>query len=445
MPPLTVALLATLLPTALLGQAIAFTNVNVVPMDRARVLSDQTVVVRNGMIIAVGPANTVSIPDDAARIDGRGKWLMPGLAEMHAHVPGGQNPAYADNILFLYIASGVTTIRGMLGAPPHVTLRRDLEAGTTLGPRLWTSGPSVNGNSVPSADSAARAARSQHAQGYDFIKIHPGLSREAFDALDAVADSLGFRYAGHVPVAVGVRRALEAGYWSIDHLDGYIEEAAGAASGTGWFGAAVAHQADPAVLAELVRVTAAAGVWSVPTQTLMESYGSDASVEEWAALHPEIRYMPPQWRQQSFTFKHDAIDKGPPAAHREHWLTLRRQLIRDLYRETGRVLLGSDAPQVWNVPGFSAIRELETYVAAGLTPYEALTTGTTAVARYFDVANVAGTVEVGRRADLILLDANPLENVGNLRRRAGVMLRGRWLPAAELDARLQEIAAAYAQ
>jgi imidazolonepropionase-like amidohydrolase len=438
------SLLALFLASApLAGQTYAFTNVNVVPMDRDRVLENQTVVVTDGRITALGPAGATTVPEGATRIDGRRQWLLPGLAEMHAHVPPQQAPeAYTSNILFLYVANGVTTIRGMLGQPAHLELRRHLESGAVLGPRLWTSGPSVNGNSVPNADSAVRTVAWQQAQGFDFMKIHPGLGRAAFDSLDAAADRLGFRYAGHVPAEVGVRRALEAGYWSIDHLDGYIEEAAGASGG--WFGIAVADRANEAILADLVRITAAAGVWNVPTQTLMESYAADATPEEMAARYPEIRYMPPQTRQQWMNWKANANQNAPAAHVRERYLALRYQLIRDLYRQTGRVLLGSDAPQVWNVPGFSAIHELETYVTAGLTPFEALTTGTTAVARNLGVADQQGTVAIGMRADLILLGANPLDDVANVRQRNGVMIRGRWLPRAAIEERLERIAAEYA-
>ncbi|MEX0692346.1 MAG: amidohydrolase family protein [Gemmatimonadales bacterium] len=435
--------LALVLPPTLGAQRYAFVNVNVIPMDRETVLRDQTVVVENGMITAVGPSASTTVPSGATRIEARGRYLMPGLAEMHAHVPGGQAQQYTENVLFLYVASGITTVRGMLGAPAHLTMREQLLNNQLMGPRLWTSGPSVNGNSVPTADSAARTPAFQQSQGYDLIKIHPGLSLEAFNALDAAADQINMPFAGHVPAAVGVRRAIAAGYASIDHLDGYVEAAAGATSG-GWFGVGVAPQVNPATLQELVRLTAVAGVWNVPTQTLMETYASDATADEWAARHPEIRYVPAQQRQQWLNTKTTWRNADIPMAQRAHWMQVRRQLIRDLYRETGRVLLGSDAPQIFNVPGFSTLWELETYIEAGLTPYEALTTGTTAVARYFGVSDRAGTVQAGRWADLILLEANPLERISNVRQQAGVMVRGRWMPKSEIDARLAQIAAEYA-
>jgi len=170
----------------------AFVGVTVVPMDRDRVLRDQTVVVENGHIAAIGPAATTTVPAGAARIEARGKYLIPGLAEMHAHIPPAQQgQGYVENVLFLYVANGVTTIRGMLGQASHLELRRLVEAGEVLGPRIWTSGPSVSANNIRTGEAADSAARATKAAGYDFIKIHPGLTREVFDALDRAADREG--------------------------------------------------------------------------------------------------------------------------------------------------------------------------------------------------------------------------------------------------------------
>lgn len=437
-------LAAAALPDQRWAGTYAFVNVTVIPMDAERVVPDQTVIVRDGRITAVGPAGTTAVPDAAVRINGRGRFLIPGLAEMHAHVPS--DPEYAREVLFLYMAHGVTTIRGMLGHPNHLALREQLNAGEVLGPRFWTSGPSVNGNSVPTPDVARRVAREQKAAGYDFIKIHPGLTRETFDALAAAADAAGIRFAGHVPAAVGVPRALEAGYWSIDHLDGYMEPlvADGAARPTsgGWFGANLAPLADEDQLARIARATAAAGVWNVPTQTLMESYAAAPDPEAFRG-RPELRYLPRQTREQWMTWTVTMDTAGPPADVRQRFIEVRRKLIKALHDAGACLALGSDAPQVWNVPGHSIHRELEAMVAAGLTPYEALATGTRNVAEFFGVRDRAGTVEVGKWADLILLEGNPLEAISNTARRAGVMVRGHWLPRDAIDRRLAEIAAKY--
>jgi imidazolonepropionase-like amidohydrolase len=444
-----VLVLAWSAATARAQQATAFVGVNVVPMDRERVLENQTVVVRDGHIVAIGPAASTSVPEGAVRIDGAGKYLLPGLAEMHAHIPvPEQDREYTERVLFLYIANGVTTARSMLGHPSHLDLRRRIEGGEIIGPRLWISGPSASGNSVRTPAQADSLVRSQKAFGYDFVKIHPGLSLESFEALDRAADEVGIKFAGHVPTAVGVPRALAAGYWSIDHLDGYLHgivadgapvslEEAG-----GFFGIGLVDYVDENKISSIARATREAGVWNVPTQTLMENLASETPAES-LALRPEFRYMPRQFLERSVQQKRNLHQQTTPQARRR-FMELRRKLVKALHDSGAGLLLGSDAPQWWNVPGFSALRELEAMVAAGLSPYQALETATRNVALFFGVADQQGTVEVGKRADFLLLDANPLENISHVHRRAGVMIRGRWLSRETIEQRLAQIATAYA-
>lgn len=431
------------------GQEVsAFVGVNVVPMDRERVLRSQTVVVRDDNITAIGPSASTPVPRGALRIDGTGKYLLPGLAEMHAHIPvPDQDWEYTERVLFLYVANGVTTARSMLGHPSHLELRRRIEAGEVVGPRLWTSGPSANGNSVRTAAQADSLVRAEKAFGYDFVKIHPGLSWESFQALDRAADEVGIRFAGHVPTAVGVRRALAAGYWSIDHLDGYLHAivADGAPvnleEAGGFFGIGLVDYVDESKIPLIARATREAGVWNVPTQTLMENLVSETPPES-LALRAEFRYMPRQFLERSIQQKNNLHRESTPQARRR-FIELRRKLVKALHEAGAGLLLGSDAPQWWNVPGFSALRELEALVAAGLTPYQALETATRNVAIFLGVADRQGTIEVGKRADLLLLDADPLESIANVHRRAGVMIRGRWFSREAIEERLARFARAY--
>jgi imidazolonepropionase-like amidohydrolase len=423
---------------------IAFVDVSVIPMDREQVLTRHTVLVRDGQIVAVGPAGAVEVPAGAVRIDGTGRYLMPGLAEMHAHIPSPQaGEAAMERTLFLYLAGGVTTIRGMLGHPAHLALRESTARGEVLGPRVFTSGPSFNGNSAPTPEVAVRMVREQQQAGYDFLKIHPGLSRETFDAMAQAARGAGIEFAGHVPADVGLHRALAVRQVSIDHLDGYVEALAGVAPGTsaGFFGFAVTDQADAARLPALAAATRAAGVWNVPTQSLLEHiFGTDAP--EALAARPEMRYMPPatvqQWVQSAGNLRGA---EGFTRERADRFIALRRQLIAELQRAGAGLLLGSDAPQIFNVPGFAVHHELRMMVDAGLTPFEALQTGTLNPAVFFGREAEFGTVAVGRRADLLLLDANPLDDIGNTARIAGVMTRGRWLSATEIAGRLERVAA----
>jgi imidazolonepropionase-like amidohydrolase len=425
---------------------VAFVDVTVIPMDRERSLSHSTVLVRGSRIVKVGPAKEVTVPAGAVQVDGRGKFLIPGLAEMHAHIPGGQaSEGDVRRTLFLYVAGGITTIRGMLGHSRHLQLREQAARPDVISPWIYTSGPSFNGNSVPTVQSAITRVAEQKQAGYDFIKIHPGIKREVFDSLSAAAQRAGLRLAGHVPLDVGLQRALEARYASIDHLDGYVEAMVRAnspvsTSESQFFGLNLGEHLDESRIPSLVKATKEAGVWNVPTQTLMENLASDVSAEA-LGRRPEMRFVPPdmlaEWAQEKGSILRET---GSSAESARRTLAVRRKLIRALHDGGAGLVLGSDAPQIYNVPGYSIHRELEAMVAAGLTPYQALETGTRNVALFFGIPGEAGTIEAGKRADLVLLEANPLSDIRNTSRRAGVMLHGRWLPKAAIDPMLAAIA-----
>ena len=420
----------------------AFINVNVIPMSTEAVLEGQTVIVEDGIITLIGDVDQVSIPEEATAVDGTDRFLMPGLAEMHAHVPD-TDSADLERILTLFVANGVTTIRGMLGRPSHLELRDQLRQGEVFGPRLITSGPSLNGRSVSGEADARRQVREQAAAGYDFIKIHPGLSSEEFTGLAETANELGIPFAGHVPVAAGVETALRLGMASIDHLDGYLVALLGPESYRsggygGFFDVMLVDEVDADKIGDIAAATAAATTWNVPTQVLIEQR-VDATPAEDLSLRPEMKYMPPETVESWIAAKERQLaERGFDAEKAALAISLRRRLILALHEAGAGLLLGSDAPQVFNVPGFSLHRELDVLVQSGLTPYEALATGTTAVAEF--LGTNTGTVAVGKSADLLLLDANPLEDIRNSRRIHGVMLRGDWLSAKRID----EMLAAYA-
>jgi imidazolonepropionase-like amidohydrolase len=442
-----IALLALACTPAAAQDVYAITDVTVVPMDSERLLPRQTVVVRAGRIEAIGPHDRTAVPPGSTRIDGRNRYLVPGLAEMHAHVP--PNPAdvqWTEDVLLLYVANGITFARSMLGAPHHLPLRASAERGEIVAPRIHASGPSFNGNSVASPEDGRRMVREQKAAGYDILKIHPGLDRARYDAIVETAREVGIPFAGHVPEEVGLARALEARQATVDHLDNYVQWLAGgsAAGPGGLFGLDVVGAVDDRKIPEIARLTREAGVWNVPTQSLPRHLlQSSPSTDEMMAWD-EMRYVPAAMRAEWRGVR--ANIQGAPGFSVERarrFLEVRDRLVKALHEAGSGLMLGSDSPQWFNVPGYSLHRELRYMVDAGLTPYQALAMGTVNVARFLGKTEEFGTVAVGRRADLVLLDANPLTDIGNLRRRSGVMLGGRWFPQSELQTKLSAIAERY--
>ena len=427
--------LATLLITAPgLADTTAFVNVNVIPMTSEKVIPAQTVVIEGGIITAIGDVDSVPVPEDAMLVDGTDRYLMPGLTEMHGHVTG-TGDAEVRRLFNLFLANGVTTIRGMLGRSSHLQLRKDIAAGRVLGPRLITSGPSFNGNSVSSASQGARMVHEQHAAGFDFLKIHPGLTRDEFEAIADAANELGIPFAGHVPVAVGLDVALDKGMATIDHLDGYMAALLPPNSDTsggygGFFDVMLADQVIEERIDAVVAATVAAGTGNVPTESLFEQLVNDVPPSDLES-QAEMRHMPAATLRQWVNAKNETLgERGFDPLVAARAIEIRRELILALHEAGALLLLGSDAPQIFNVPGFSLHHELKFMVASGLTPFEALQIGTSAPARFFGIDT--GTVELGKIGDLVLLNASPLDDIDNSGRVHGVLAAGRWSTAAEL-------------
>lgn len=415
--------------------------VNVISMHDGSSRPQQALVVEGDRIIAVvnapGP-----VVEGATLIDGQGAFVIPGLAEMHAHIPSlsrGEQPV--RDVLALFLAHGITTVRGMLGEPWHLELRELLEQQAWPGPRLVTSGPSFNGNSVSSPAQAAKRVREQHAAGYDFLKLHPGLEPDEFRAIAATARELAIPFAGHVSFAVGLDAALATRQDTIDHLDGYAEQLVppGAALhglAPEWFGLNLAAAFDRGRIDALAQATAAAGVWNVPTQSLFETTAGEMSIEELLA-RPGMQYLGESLRGR-WVQAVESFQQGASAEQRQAFLSARRALISALNHAGAPLLLGSDAPQIMNVPGISTHQELAYLVRAGLTPLQALQSGTTRVAQFLQRPD-QGEVGTGMRADFILLQADPRHDILATRSILGVMRSGTWYDRNQLDRMLQDV------
>ena len=438
-----VAALATLACQSAPEGTVVFEHVNVLPMDDERVLEDHTVVVAEGRIAAMGPSEEVRAPRGAEIVDGRGKFLLPGFTEMHGHLPGGDAPAdYVDRILFLFLSNGVTTVRGMLGNPSHLELRRQIEDGTRLGPTIYAAGPAFRGTPELTPEEARKRVREQKEAGFHLLKILEGLSVDVYDAIADEANQAGIPFGGHVPNDVGLLHALAAGQGSVDHLDNYIEALesddspirnADAETRSRELGLHV----DESKIPSLVGATKIANASAVPTMALWDTFNADRPVESYAELD-ELKYLPQRMVDAWMESQKGRRERLNPESG-ARVIEIRKVVLKALQDEGARIVFGTDAPQIFNVPGFSIHREMRIMAEAGMTPFEILASGTRNAAEHFGSEDF-GLVEVGRRGDLILLQANPLDDVANMAKRAGVMVRGRWMPAPMIQARLAELA-----
>jgi imidazolonepropionase-like amidohydrolase len=438
----------------------AFVGVNVIPMDRERVLKNQTVVVRGGRIAEIGDATKVKAPKDARVIDGRGKWLLPGLIDMHTHLFSDDEfpDSLAADELAVMVANGVTTVRLMIGTPEQLVLRERVAKGELLGPALYVASPQLAGKSygkifngyvVTTPDEARRAVRESKAAGYDFIKLTTSITPEVYEAVIEEAKALGIRVVGHVDLRVGLKRALAAGQ-QIEHLDSYMEavlrDDAPMKESVSDYGVwrkpnwESLDYVDERKVAEVAKATARAGVYTCPTLTFFKlSFAVEQSDDEIRA-RPDFRFYPEKLRAPLFA-AHTRFWTGPPTPERRaKYVRVRNQLVKGIHDAGGRIMAGSDTPELFLVYGFTLHRELKSLVEAGLSPYAALEAATRTPAEYLRGLSEFGTVEEGKRADLLLLDANPLEDITHTERSAGVMARGRWLSAAELQKMLDDIA-----
>jgi imidazolonepropionase-like amidohydrolase len=353
----------------------------------------------------------------------------------------------ARNLLFLYVANGVTTVRGMQGERSQLGLRARIARGQSLGPRLFVASPSMSGGRVTTPGQGEQLVREYNEQGYDLVKMHEGLSPDVFDAVAATANELGLPFGGHVPDAVGLRHAIESGQVSIDHLDNTIEALVPDEQlpvGGGLFGVGgLLDRVDTTLLPQLVEDTRAAGAWAVPTMVLWETvFFGDRSAAELRAVRPEVRYMPPETVEQWERVVDERAAAADPETNRRV-AELRRRILQALHEGGVPIVLGTDSPQIFSVPGFSVHHEMALWVEVGMTPYEVLEAGTRRVAEYFDALDDFGTIEIGRRADLLLLTANPLDDIANVARRGGVMVNGNWWSEARIQERLAGIAQFY--
>ncbi len=387
---------------------VAIVGATVVPMDREGALRDHTVLVRGDRIVAVAPAAEIDA-GAATVVDGHGKWLVPGLADMHVHIT-------EESQLPLFPLNGVTVVRDLFGAPVHLRWRDAIARGQTMGPVLIQAGPIMDGDPptwpgsavVTSADAARREVQAQKKAGYDWIKVYNGLAADVYQAILAEAKAQGVPVGGHVPKAVGIEAALTSGQRSIEHLDGYVP-----------FRGDV--HADDAI----AKRTAAQPVWNVPTLIVTENFAHMDHPEALARTRG-LDMMSPAMRaswdpKNDFRLKTFTPEMFEEGRRRNE---TRRALVGKLQRAGAKVVLGTDTGNPYVVPGFAVHEELKLLVASGLTPWQALRAATTSAAEMLGTQGAFGVIAPGARADLLLVDRDPLADVAALADPPVVVVRG---------------------
>ncbi|MDQ3744257.1 MAG: amidohydrolase family protein [Acidobacteriota bacterium] len=421
--------LSPALSAAQAGQAaqprpLVFTHATVIEMTGAKPKPDMTLVIVGDRIAAVGRTGKVRVPRGAQVVNAAGRYLIPGLWDMHVHLGDGD---FDKNFyLRLFVANGVTGIRIMEGAPEYQPWRREAEGGALLAPRMVIASPMLGFGDLSNI-SEARAreeVRKAKQAGADFIKVHDNLSRAAYFAVIEEAKLVGLPVEGHTPVSVTAEEVSQAGQKSIEHLTGLAPAEADAATAARWFALFKKNQ-----------------TWQCPTLVMRHNYAllDDSRL----AADPRLKYVKPSWRERWLRMTKEAeswpADEG--ARRRE---TIRKDdaLVAEMQRAGVLILAGTDDANPYVIPGFGLHDELALLVKAGLTPAEALQAATLNPAKFLGLSDSLGTVERGKLADLLLLDANPLEDISNTKKIAAVVKGGRYLPREDLDKILAEVEAA---
>jgi imidazolonepropionase-like amidohydrolase len=421
-------------------QLFAIKNVNVIPMTAAGdVVQNATVVIRNGRIESLhGP-----IPPEAVIIDGSGKWLIPGLIDMHVHVTadihfGPKLPTQGANLFFdtqdimtPYIANGVTTIFELSARADHFGQRNEIARGDVVGPRMalaaLINGGDGSGRVVNTASDGRQAVRSAKAEGYEFIKVYSALNIETFHAIIDEADKQGLKTVGHIPDAFrgNLKEAFVPHFGMVAHAEEFSKQ-------TKDF-----SEQDAKQFAQLMKEN---GTWLSPTLTTIKWILSQTrSLDELRASH-SLQYVHPLLQSKWLTANSYNKNATPErVAYFEQLVNFHVRLVQAFKAVGVPIVVGTDTGTSGVVAGFAAHDELELLVEAGLTPEEALTSATRLPATWLGIDSEVGTVEVGKRADLILLHANPLISVKNTREISGVFVNGRWLSRPTLDAMLADL------
>lgn len=412
------------------AEDLVIRDVNAIPMTGETVVPGQTIVIRDGRIAAIGPAAEIDAPRGAHVIDGSGKFAIPGLCDLHVHFFGGReaNPG----LLKLYVATGVTTVLNMRGNRGILEMRDQINAGELLGPTLYTTSP-ILGNVSPTPatrEKGIERVERFYEDGYDFIKVYNFIPKEGYEGIIEAAHRLHMPVVGHAVRSVGLEGAMKSGQ-HIAHMEEIIY---------GYF----ADGLDESKIPDLAQRMKRAGISVV--SSLVTYHNIIRQVEDIDAMlaSPGMEYLHPRVTASWQPERNEYLARFGPddvTNYLQPAFTFQQKLTKAFVDAGVPVLLGTDACNPIVVPGYSAHQELVELVEAGLTPYQALAAGTVKAAHFLESEPDFGTLEVGKRADLVLLTGNPLDDIRHSQDIAGVVLRGAWYDAPALKNLLEQLRA----
>jgi len=437
------------------SEAIAIQNVTIIEPGKTQVRKNCTVLISDGIFTEVGESTNITVPKGSKRIDGKGKFLIPGLWDMHVHW-------YEESSLGLFTANGVTGVRVMFGQPKHLGWKRGIDNGTMLGPRMKVGSPIVDGKnpmwpdsiSLPlNGDAKSLVSRLKN-EGWDFIKTYSYLSKEAYINLAQESKNQGIPFAGHVPIGINPQEAANLGQASMEHLDGIWESTW---NGEPEYRATINYGMrseealslsidrasssltsemtayDPIRAENLYKTLGKSTMWQCPTLVALRALPKMKDPEFIA--DERLKYMSPEIRKQ-WDPKNDMRTQSWIKEDWDFWEWMYQKnlsFVRPLKKSGSRFLAGTDCLNPYSFPGFSLHDELALLVEAGLTPTEALEAATVNPARFFGEEKIWGTVSKGKRADAILLDRNPLVDINNTKTIRTVIQNGKVYERAALD------------
>jgi len=464
-----------------LPAAIAITHVTVIDATGAAPQPDSNVILAGSRILAVGPSVSTAIPRGAKTIDGSGKFLIPGLADMHLHLTGAGEPSGSREFIFpLLVANGIATVRDMGGNVEYLKeLRAEIDSGKRVGPQIYFTGPYLDGNPpsfqpsivVQNAAEAAAAVRKLKGEGVDFIKVQSRLQPEAYYAIARESLKRNIRFVGHVPDSITAAAASDAGQASIEHLTGVLlgcstrEEELGQrqlqrpppgetprqrlarirASQRDLLDSYSQEQAS-----RLFQKFAANRTWQVPTFPLLIYDSMGIPLAFGRMQNPMTKYLPKNLRQSWEQGRSEGLGGGVNSTnipdYYKGFFELQNlleqkeyEIVRGMNAAGVPIMAGTDATAPMIFPGFSLHEDLAYLVKAGLTPMQALQAATSKPAEFLGRSAEQGTIEAGKRADLVLLEANPLEDIRNTQTIAAVFINGKFLSRGDLDGLLASV------